>query len=290
MLNQAIFDKRIYLMRIALTIFLTLGIFGYLDAQYYLNDIVNANRAADQFANMKNAGIKKVNATSYDGDGTISENFTLNQTVNAQANSLTTFSQSDYTGQSTLTSYFLPNNRLAKSSDSSSSLSSSTVYNYNDNGLLTSMIISSTDTVQAFTMTEKHLYAYDNKGNPASMLRIKNNVDTIKVIFVPAENGKPGEEQWWKGNRKVENWFYYYDAKGQLTDVARFNNKAQRILPDIIFEYDEDGRVSQQTTVQTGSNTYRIWRYVYDSRDLKLKEGVFNKYKQAEGRIEYSYQ
>jgi len=277
-------------MRLVLILWLCMGAIERVNAQYYLHDIVNANRAADQFAAMKNASIKKVVATSYDADGTLTENFVLNQTVNISTNSLTTFSQSDYTGQSTLTSYFLPGNQLAKSSDSSSSLFSSTTYNYNASGLLQSMTISSHDTVQAFTMTEQHLYTYDTKGNPASMFRIKNNVDTVQVIFVAAENGKPGEEQWWKGNRKVETWFYYYDTKGQLTDVARYNTKAQRILPDIIFEYDEDGRVSQQTTVHTGSNSYRIWRYVYDSRDLKMKEGVFNKYKEAEGRIEYSYQ
>lgn len=267
-----------------------MGGFAGANAQYYLHDIVNANRAAGQFATLKSAGIKKVAAISFGPDGTPTENFVLTQTVNEQANSLTTFSQSDYTGQSTLTSYFLATNQIAASYDSSASLYSSTTYKYNDAGLLQSMTISSNDTVQAFTMTEQHLFTYDAKGNPAAMLRIKNNSDTVTVKFLPSENGKPGEEQWWKGNRKVETWFYYYDSKGQLTDVARFNTKAQRILPDIIFEYDEDGRVSQQTTVHTGSNMYRIWRYVYDSKDLKIKEGVFNKYKEAEGRIEYSYQ
>ncbi|MCC6762232.1 MAG: hypothetical protein IT252_13495, partial [Chitinophagaceae bacterium] len=65
---------------------------------------------------------------------------------------------------------------------------------------------------------------------------------------------------------------------------------AGKILPDLLFEYDAAGRINQQTSVQAGSNMYRIWRYVYDARGLKIKEGVFNKYKEPEGRIEYSYQ
>ncbi|HSC55244.1 MAG TPA: hypothetical protein VLC98_16545 [Phnomibacter sp.] len=263
---------------------------GTVQAQYYLNDIVNAARASEQFAALKSAGIKKVSTTSYDADGTITANFSLGQTVDIAANTITTFSKSDYTGESVLTSYFLGNHHLSKSTEVNKTYVSTTVYAYNAAGLLSSLSIVSNDSVQSFSMKEQHLYSYDAKGQPTSMLRIKNNTDTIKVVFVASEAGKPGEEQWWKGNRKIETWFYYYDAKKQLTDVARFNIKAQRILPDMMFEYDEDGRLSQQTTVHTGSNTYRIWRYIYDSRDLKIKEGVFNKYKQEEGRIEYSYQ
>lgn len=260
-------------------------------AQYYYQDIVQAANTSAQFSLLKQHNIRQIIASSFDADGSPSANFALYQQVNAAQQTLTTTSKSDYTNSSVLTSYYDNRNQLIKTVDESGTLRSETQYQYNEQGQLLQLSIITIDSLQQFSITEKHVYSYTPKGMPANMLRIKNNSDTTKVIFIADEaTGKPGEEQWWKGNRKIETWFYYYNEQQQLTDIARPNKKAGRILPALIFEYDDAGRISQQTSVQTGSNMYRIWRYVYDARGLKIKEMVFNKYKEPEGRIEYSYQ
>jgi YD repeat-containing protein len=108
-------------------------------------------------------------------------------------------------------------------------------------------------------------------------------------VFVAAENGRPGEEQWWKGQRRLETYFYYYDEQHRLTDIARFNKRAQRILPDLLFEYHPQGWLAKQVSVQANSNQYRTYRYSYDARGLKVKEEILNKQNQIEAVIFYTY-
>ena len=80
------------------------------------------------------------------------------------------------------------------------------------------------------------------------------------------------------------------NGKKQLTDVVRFNLKAQRMLPDFLFEYDEAGRIIQAVQVLQGSSDYTIWQYVYGPDGLKQKDILRDKQKQLLGRIEYTYQ
>ena len=108
------------------------------------------------------------------------------------------------------------------------------------------------------------------------------------VIFKPSENG-PLEEAWYYKGYKQETWYYYYDEKGRLTDIARYNPKAKKTLPDYIFEYDEDGDLSQQTVVMPITNFYRVWVYEYQENGLKKAESILKKGKEQEGRIIYSY-
>jgi hypothetical protein len=57
-----------------------------------------------------------------------------------------------------------------------------------------------------------------------------------------------------------------------------------------MFEYDESGRVIQKMTVLSSNNPdYLIWRYLYNDKELKTKEALFNKQKEPTGRIEYAY-
>ena len=75
----------------------------------------------------------------------------------------------------------------------------------------------------------------------------------------------------------------------QVTDIVRFNLKAQRMLPDYVFEYDDAGKIISAIQVPQGSADYLIWNYFYNSAGLKIKELCFNKQKQLQGTIEYQY-
>ena len=84
--------------------------------------------------------------------------------------------------------------------------------------------------------------------------------------------------------------YYYYDDRNRLTDIVRFHYKANRLLPDYLFEYDDNDRVIQKITTTSGQHIgYLIWRYLFDEKGLKRKEALFNKEKQPQGRIDYSY-
>ena len=75
-------------------------------------------------------------------------------------------------------------------------------------------------------------------------------------------------------NQLTQKYFYYYNQRHQLTDVVHFNTKANQLLPDFVFEYNEDGTIRQMTQVPQGSDDYLIWLYEYDSNGLKRKKDV----------------
>jgi hypothetical protein len=136
--------------------------------------------------------------------------------------------------------------------------------------------------------SETHLWFYENN-KPVKMLLIKNNNDTTTVELKKDEQGDVAEERWRKKGHLVENYFYYYNERHRLTDIVRFNTKAQRLLPDFLFEYDDDGRLIQFTQIPVASDNYLVWHYEYGTNGLKEKERCFNKQKRPVGTIEYTY-
>ena len=270
---------------------LVLLVFGALQvqAQYYFQHLVAAERSAKQYNLLRQNKVRQVKATLTAPDGEADPNFLLEQRLDAASNTLVTQTGSDFTGRSVMVSTHNTQGQVLQVLDSSSSIVNRSAYTYNAQGQLQQLRTQSADSMQQYMTDELFLLEYDKKGFPSGMLRIRNNTDTTRVIFLASENGQPGEEHWWRNNRRIETWYYYYDDKGRLTDVARFNARANRILPDYMFEYDAQDRVVQQTTIQ-GAGSYRIWQYQYDARGLKTAELVFNKNRQQEGRINYQYQ
>lgn len=261
-------------------------------AQYYFQDIVSGANSSKIFALLKKANIKSVNVSSIESDGNETEGFGIGQKVNAPANQLTTVTESGQTGIATLVTSFGKAGFPEKLVDSSASTVNIVAYQYDASGRLLKLSSHSRapEDTNKYTITEDHLFTYNAAGQLTGMLRIKDHSDTLTVKFIPAENGLPGEEQWWKNGRKTENWFYYYDDKNQLTDVVRYNPKYKKMIPDYVFEYNEAGQITSQTVVQPGTSFFRLWMYDYDERGLKKSETIFNKGKEQEGRILYQYE
>ena len=68
------------------------------------------------------------------------------------------------------------------------------------------------------------------------------------------------------------------------------DKKLKKLMPDMMFEYDENNRVIQKITpLPQLTLGYVIWRYIYDGRGLKTKEVLFNRDKQLTGKIDYAY-
>jgi hypothetical protein len=261
-------------------------------SQYYFQDIVTAANSGKNFITLKKNLVKKVSVTSIEPDGSETEGFGISQVIEASKNRVNTFSQSALTGNSASYTVFNVEGLPVKLVDSSTNTVNTVNYTYDKNGRL--VLVSSNshepDDTNNYTIQEEHQFSYNSSGQPTGLLKITNRYDTLKVVFIPAENGLPGEEQWFKKGRNTETWYYYYDEANRLTDIVRYNATAQKMLPDYVFEYDDNGKLSQQTVVQAGTNFYRVWLYNYDEKGLKKSETIFNKGKQQEGRIIYSYE
>jgi YD repeat-containing protein len=255
--------------------------------QHYYNDVVSINTSNNNYKLLKQQNIRMVKATSYEADNSPAENFLLEQELDN--NKMFTRSSSTDNTVSTVTSYY-ENNLLKRTVDTIRGVKNTTDYVYDAAGRIQSITTSSVDPEHKGNSTEAHVWLYKQDGKPDHMLKIKNGTDTMKAEFVYDEKGNLAEERWKKRNRTIDTYYYYYNDKNQLTDIVRLNLKVRKLLPEFIFQYNEQGLVSQMLQVVPGSGNYLIWRYTYDSRGFKQKEVCFNKKKELVGRVEYTYQ
>ena len=255
-------------------------------SQYYYNDILTTRQTNDQYLLLKNNHIQKVTAKSFEADGSLTENFMLQQNISSNSDVITTTAEYPSTGNSISTSYYA-NNRIIKTIDTVEKIKSTITYSYADNNLA-SITTTTEDNFMNTSSTEVHQWLYQND-QPVQMLLIKNQVDTTVIDFVKDDEGNIGEEHWNKKGRRTENYFYYYNQQHKLTDIVRYNTRAQRLLPDFLFEYDNNGALIKFTQIPQGSDDYLIWQYLYAPNGLKQKEMLFNKQKRNIGTIEYTY-
>lgn len=259
------------------------------NAQYYYKDIIGAKETAELIRTYRNTKVSRVLLSSYDAENTKSDDFYVEQLFSTTNNALKTITRSGVTGQSVLTSLADASGNVIQTLDSNETSNSITTYNYNTEGVLNSVISTTSDTARSFNQTEEHLWEYDN-GRAARMLRIKDKKDTSIIRFKLDEKGNVSEEQSTRRGIASDPVYYYYDSNNRLTDIVRFNTKAKRLLPEYMFEYSPTNQVIQKITVPGNGSNYLIWRYQYDNRGLRIREAIFDKYKQLSGKIEYQYQ
>jgi YD repeat-containing protein len=255
-------------------------------AQYYYKDIVGVKETSDLIRTYRNSKVSRVVLASYDADNTRSDDFFVEQQFSPAT--LRTITRSGMTSASVLVSHVDAQGRVTKTVDSSNLLTSITEYRYDNDGRLVSVSSISSDSARSAVQTEDHIWKYDG-GRLSSMLRIKNRTDTTYVSFRLDEKGNVIEENAVRRGVKAEPVQYYYDENNNLTDIVRFSARAGRLLPEYMFSYSEKNQLIQKITVPSNSSEYLIWRYRYDDRGLKVKEAVYNKYKDLTGTIEYTY-
>lgn len=264
-------------------------ILSNLMGQYYFNDIIATQTGNQQYQLLRKNNIHKITATSYEGDNSITEGFSLEQNLSLDGRKMTL--QSTLSGgQPSFTDRFYDKGRLQKTLTHDGRIENRTDYTYTDKGLLQKIILTTRDTVQKTGLTEWHEWTYNEAAQPLSMLRIKNTTDTTFIDCKLDEKGLVIEEHWQKNNRTVETWYYYYNEKKQLTDIVRYNARLKKLVPDFIYEYDANGSISQMTQLSFSSGGYLTWQYTYTDKGLKKNEIGFDKNKQLAGRIEYTYE
>ncbi|MEO7924156.1 MAG: RHS repeat domain-containing protein [Chitinophagaceae bacterium] len=276
-------------------------------AQYYYNDIVGTVETTRQMKTYLDNKVRTVSASGYDQRNVKSTDFTefLEVKENGRALKITSHTNANHT---VFYNRFDGQGRLVSITDSSTAVQSVTSYEYDAAGRISRVINTLKDSANDFNQTEIHSWSYGSSGMPVKMWRSINNADSLEIRFSPDENGNPGDERSYRKGVETGQYYYlldenkkpryvqtgtiyyYYDDQKRLTDIVRYNLKANRLLPDVMFEYDEKDRVIQKITTTSSVNLgYLIWRYIFDDKGLKSKEALFNDDKQLTGKIEYAY-
>jgi len=269
---------------------------GTARAQYYYNDIVSTQETNRQMQVWRNNKVKMITATGYDANGTRSTDFSEVKEIKENGRLLKV---STHNGGYLSVYYnrYDEQGRLIYSTDSSlNSIGSTTSYSYDGSGRITEVKTAVTDPSASFEKTEQHLWRYNAAGKPEKMWRVINGRDSLEIRFEADEKGNAGEEVLYKWGEESSRIYYYYDEKGNVTDIVRFNDIVKKLLPDVMLTYDEAGQLIQKVSTTGTDNLgklkwvgYIIWRYLYNDKGLKTKEALFDKEQQLTGKIEYSY-
>lgn len=258
--------------------------------QFYYSDILsikntNANYSLFKKNRVKTITVKNVLKQDEDEGGfSVKEAFKKNWQEKITQTSMPNGSERVFT-----TTY--ENEKISRKDDDGLNVNSLIRYQYNGDNL-TAIYTSSVDTSVELGdgFFEKHLFFYDAQGSPNKMLKIKNGSDTTTIVFVKDETNNIGEEKWYKKGELIETYYYYYNEKNLLTDVVKFNEKYQKMLPEFLFEYNENGVLTQLTQIPFGSSNYTVTKYSYNSVGLKTLERVFSKKGDLLSKIEYIYE
>ena len=258
-----------------------------MNAQFYYMDVLTTKQTNQLYKQLRNFDTRKISATSYEGDE-MSEDFFLEQVISNDGKQITTRSASINNEVSFFFSNYVAN-RISHTVDSSKHATNTVDYIYDNGGRILQINSNSKDFDGTYMLTENHSWTYNDTGLPLTMLKVKNGTDTTFVAFDHDADGNVSEEKWQKKNQTIETYYYYYNAKKQLSDIVRYRAKAQKLLPDFMFEYDSEGHISQMTQTQGGIANYIVWRYTYNADGLKEKELVYSKKGELLGRIQYKY-
>jgi YD repeat-containing protein len=261
---------------------------GCCQAQYYYKDVVVTAQIADNYRLLRANKITGVQVMPYELDNPLKEGVTLKQTIYPGQSLVVTYTKVPDAGESWLKAYYSEAGQLTTTVDSTEDVVTRSQYAYDASGRLASISSSSVPKNDP-TETEIHQWTYNAAGKPSKMLKVKNNTDTSFIVFEADDQGNVGEEKVSRNRVSLGSTFYYYDSNNHITDVARYNKKADRILPDYMFQYNDAGQVSQMIIVPEGSSDYQTWKYTYNSNGLKQEDACYNKQKQLMGKVEYSY-
>ncbi len=256
-------------------------------SQYYYKDIILAQQNQSNWKLMRDHKIREANIVSLDANDEPTPGFICTQKISSDFSSISTYTKSVDIPESTVTSYYDPGGRLVMTVDTSDTFKSTTEYKYNDGGNISSLLNNSVETDNHITATEKHLWIYEGTV-VKKMIKIKGETDTTIVNFEKDEKGNIVEEKPERAGQKLPSTYYYYDNEGRVTDIVRYNQKADRLLPDYIFEYNS-GHISSMLFVPSGSTDYQKWIYSYNTNGLKESEICYDKKRQVVVKINYTY-
>ena len=258
-------------------------------SQYYYNDIIMTNEIIKKRAVYQQNRVKTVEMVSYDNNNQRIEGFDGTQTISNNFSIITSQTNTNLSGKDETTHSFNEKGQLVQSIDTADGNKTIIQYTYDANNLITG-IVNLSFSPGGYNSREQHIWSYNKDGRPEKMLKIKSGTDTTIVNFKLDEKGNVAEERSVHAGTEQPAVYYYYDDKNRLTDVVRYNNRAKRLLPDYLFEYDAEGRLAMMLVTTQGGADYQKWYYKYNGKGLKQTDECYGKNKMMIGKVEYNYQ
>jgi hypothetical protein len=258
-----------------------------LHAQYYYTDLLTLEQNRKKMQLYRSQQVHRVKVVSSDAEGRILQGFEAEQEVSKDHSLIRTVTRTDLSGTSVNSILFDKTGRQIQSTDSLADVRTVIDYTYSLEKLIGIKSITSTPG-NTFSQ-ETHEWYYDEKGHPKKMLLIRNGGDTGRIDLVTDEKGWVLEERIAFPGKKTKEYYYYYDEKGNLTDIVRFNSFARRLLPDFVFEYEAVDRVGSMLTISEDGREYQQWYYSYDEDGLRILDACYSKDKTLIAKLEYAY-
>jgi hypothetical protein len=259
------------------------------DAQFYYKDIWNIQQLTKEFSILKNENIRTVSIKSFEDDGEPSEGFFCERRIDRNFSKSEMISRSNITQQSLLVSYYNDRGWILKTVDSSQTSLARSEYEYDNKGRVTMVTNFTKANDEPTGIIETHQYYYNAAGKPEKMIRKKNNAEVGTNNFTTDEKGNIIEEEEIVKGIKGKKYLYYYDERNRLTDVVHFNERAKRLLPDYMYEYNPAGQVKQMISTEDNISNYYIWKYTYNELRLRETEQCYSKERRLLGTIKYEY-
>ncbi|MFD2919673.1 hypothetical protein ACFS6H_08150 [Terrimonas rubra] len=259
--------------------------------QYYYRDIVTTGENNVAIASLFNNKVTNITATEYNNRGQKNTDFNDWQDINHRDRIIRQTTRDRLT-KTTVYTRVDEQFRVVDIADTSGGIINNIQYRYNNKNQVTAITKHIFEPALNTNQTEVFTWEYASDGLPLTMKRIINKTDTTEYRFARDEQGNIGEERQYRLNLPFgQPLYYYYDDKNRLTDIVRYNTRIKMLMPELMFEYDENNRVIQKTQVVSSvTRDYIIWRYIFNNAGLKTKEVLFDKNKDQTGRIDYQYQ
>ncbi len=256
-------------------------------SQYYYKDVVTNKQITAEMQAYKQNKVRTVNIKSFEEDGRESEGFYCQKKISKDYRKVELLTKSMQTVPSIFTSWFNAEGKVTSTRDSSSILSTTTLYTYDKEQRLASVISTSRSDDDDFRneIKEEHIYIYNSNNLPEKMIRVRNDKDSVTMLFALDERNNIGIE---KDSKNGSKYYYYYDDKNRLTDVVLSNDFKAGLVPAYVFEYNNTGFITQMTVSEEGLGNYFIWKYNYEN-GLRTREKCFTKERRLMGTIDYEY-
>ena len=275
------------MIKYTIILLLTLTASSNLHAQYYYNDIINNKQVLAELSVLKQKKINGVKVISMEATGEETEGFTCQKKINRDFTEVEIYTETTESYPNTFISYFTKTGLLQRTVDSSEAGATTIDYSYDAAGRLVSINSSkrfATDD-DAGIVLEKHLYTYNAAGILRQLLIIKNNKDSTLFLFETDEAGNIIIE---KNSKTAEVYYYYYDARNNLTDIVHRYSYQKNLFTEYSFEYNQAGQLAKMVTSEKEGAYYFTWRYNYED-GLRVSERCYSKEGRIMGSVEYKY-
>ena len=259
------------------------------NAQYFYKDIWTNQQLIKEFALLKNENLRTVSIKSFEDDGEPSEGFYCERKIDRNFVKSEMISRSYITQQSLLVSLYNDRGWVIKTVDSTQTSLARSEYEYDNKGKITMITTFTKANDEKGGITETRQYYYNAAGKPEKMIRKKNNSAVSTVNFTLDEKGNVIDEVEIARGIKGKKYLYYYDDRNRMTDVVHYNSRAKRLLPDYMFEYNQQSQIKQTISTDDNNNNYFIWKYTYNEQRLRESEQCYSKERRLLGSIKYDY-